>query len=152
MVWLTPQMERLFQEPPAGRRRFFDRLVWALDPGHAREVAAFETAMAGRNRLLAERRREDIWLAALEDAMARHAVAVTAARLALMQHLNATLTGPATHGFPPVRVTLDDALSARLAEHAGARPSRTGCGVSSPPAGRAMPRAAARPSAATAPT
>jgi DNA replication and repair protein RecF len=117
MVWLTPQMERLFQEPPSGRRRFFDRLVWALDPGHARAVAAFETAMAGRNRLLAERRREDTWLAALEDAMARHAVAVTAARLALVQHLNATLTGPATHGFPPVRVSLDDALSARLATH-----------------------------------
>jgi len=118
MVWLTPQMERLFQEPPSGRRRFFDRLVWALHPGHAREVAAFETAMAGRNRLLVERRREDVWLAALEDAMARHAVAVTAARLALMRRLNeAPLTAPSTHGFPPVRVILDDAVSARLAEH-----------------------------------
>ena len=52
-VWLTPQMDRLFQEGASGRRRFLDRLVYALEPGHAREVAAHETAMAGRNRLLA---------------------------------------------------------------------------------------------------
>ncbi len=30
----------------SGRRRFLDRLVWALEPHHAREVAAHETAMA----------------------------------------------------------------------------------------------------------
>ena len=29
-VWLTPQMDRLFQEGASGRRRFLDRLVWAL--------------------------------------------------------------------------------------------------------------------------
>ena len=26
-VWLTPQMDRLFQEGASGRRRFLDRLV-----------------------------------------------------------------------------------------------------------------------------
>ena len=35
-VWLTPQMDRLFQEGASGRRRFLDRLAWALEPGHAR--------------------------------------------------------------------------------------------------------------------
>ena len=52
-VWLTPQMDRLFLEGASGRRRFLDRLVWALEPGHAREVAAHDAAMAQRNRLLA---------------------------------------------------------------------------------------------------
>ena len=56
-VWLTPQMDRLFQEGTSGRRRFLDRLVWALEPGHAREVAAHDAAMAQRNRLLADGRR-----------------------------------------------------------------------------------------------
>src|ERR1700722_9672728 len=72
-VWLTPQMDRLFQEGASGRRRFLDRLVYALEPGHAREVAAFDAAMAQRNRLLAEGRADAAWLAGLEDAMARHA-------------------------------------------------------------------------------
>ena len=53
-VWLTPQMDRLFTDTASGRRKFLDRLVIALEPGHAREMAAFESAAAQRNRLLAE--------------------------------------------------------------------------------------------------
>lgn len=90
-VWLTPQMDRLFQEGASGRRRFLDRLVWALEPGHAREVAAHDNAMTQRNRLLAEARADAAWLAGLEDAMARHAVAASAARRSLVQRLNAVL-------------------------------------------------------------
>ncbi|MCC6720356.1 MAG: DNA replication/repair protein RecF [Acetobacteraceae bacterium] len=110
-VWLTPQMDRLFQEAAGGRRRFLDRLVYALEPGHAREIAAHETAMAGRNRLLAEGRRDAAWLAGLEDAMARHAVAATAARLELVSRLNAT---PPAGAFPAARLALDCAIAARL--------------------------------------
>ncbi|WP_270937782.1 DNA replication/repair protein RecF [Falsiroseomonas oryzae] len=114
-VWLTPQMDRLFQEGASGRRRFLDRLVWALEPGHAREVAAHETAMSGRNRLLGEGRRDARWLAALEDAMARHAVAAAAARRALVIRLNALLeAGTATGAFPAARLALLDPIAAAL--------------------------------------
>jgi DNA replication and repair protein RecF len=114
-VWLTPQMDRLFQEGASGRRRFLDRLVWALEPGHAREVAAHETAMSGRNRLLAEGRRDARWLAALEDAMVRHSVATAAARRALVARLNATLAaGTATGAFPAARLDLVDPIAAAL--------------------------------------
>lgn len=112
-VWLTPQMDRLFQEGLSGRRRFLDRLVWALEPGHAREVAAHDAAMAQRNRLLGESRQEPSWLAGLEDAMARHAVAATAARIALVDRLNAL---PAFPGFPIARVSLVCPIAARLTE------------------------------------
>ena len=78
-VWLTPQMDRLFLEGASGRRRFLDRLVYALEPGHAREVAAHDTAMAERRRLLLEGRADPAWLSAVEDSIARHAVAATAA-------------------------------------------------------------------------
>lgn len=116
-VWLTPQMDRLFQEGASGRRRFLDRLVWALEPGHAREVAAHDTAMSGRNRLLAEGRRDLAWLAALEDQMARHAVAAVAARRALATRLNALLaSGTATGAFPAARMDLACPIAAALAE------------------------------------
>lgn len=114
-VWLTPQMDRLFQEGASGRRRFLDRLVWALEPGHARQVAAHDTAMAGRNRLLAEGRRDAGWLAALEDAMARHSVAAVAARRALVARLNAVLAGgTATGAFPAAKLDLRDPIAAAL--------------------------------------
>lgn len=111
-VWLTPQMDRLFQEAAGGRRRFLDRLVYALEPAHAREVAAHDTAMAGRNRLLSEGRRDPAWLGGLEDSMARHAVAATVARMALVGRLNAV---PPPGAFPAARMTLLCPIAERLA-------------------------------------
>lgn len=112
-VWLTPQMDRLFQEGLSGRRRFLDRLVWALEPGHAREMAAHDTAVHSRNRLLAEGRHDRAWLAGLEDSIARHAVAASAARLALVTQLNAQIA-VATGAFPPARISLACPIAGRL--------------------------------------
>jgi DNA replication and repair protein RecF len=112
-VWLTPQMDRLFQEGGSGRRRFLDRLAWALEPHHAREVAAYEHVMGQRNRLLAQHRVDAAWLAGLEDAMARHAVAATAARVALVTRMNAV---PAIPGFPAARMALACPIADRLAD------------------------------------
>jgi DNA replication and repair protein RecF len=110
-VWLTPRMDRLFHEAASGRRRFLDRLVWAFEAGHAGEVAAYDSAMSQRNRLLAEGRHEPSWLAGLEDAMARHGVAATAARMALVRRLNAmSPLGP----FPSARLDLVCDIADRL--------------------------------------
>jgi DNA replication and repair protein RecF len=115
-VWLTPQMDRLFQEGLSGRRRFLDRLVYAIEPSHAREVAAHDTAMSGRNRLLAEGRREPAWLAGLEDAMARHAVAVMAARAALVAQLNDALASGIGGRFPAAQLSLMSPIADLLAQ------------------------------------
>ncbi|QDH16133.1 DNA replication/repair protein RecF [Swingsia samuiensis] len=87
-VWLTPQMDRFFTEGAGGRRRFFDRLVMALSPDHARQMAAHEKSIASRNRILAEREHESQWLNSIEDSIARHAVAASAARLLLIEKMN----------------------------------------------------------------
>jgi DNA replication and repair protein RecF len=116
-VWLTPQMDRLFQEGASGRRRFLDRLAWALEPTHAREVAAHDNAMSQRNRLLAQGRADARWLAGLEDAMARHAVAAAAARRALALRLNSVMAaGSATRAFPAARMELVCPIAAALAD------------------------------------
>ncbi len=113
-VWLTPQMDRLFQDGASDRRRFLDRLVWALEPHHAREVGAYDHAMAQRNRLLHEGRAaargarfaDASWLAGLEDQMARHGVAAAAARRGLVGRLNATLASGLTGAFPAALLEL----------------------------------------------
>ncbi|WP_227320256.1 DNA replication/repair protein RecF [Acidisoma silvae] len=115
VTWITPQMERLFGESTSGRRRFLDRLVWALDPAHAREVAAHDAAMSRRNRLLAEGHGDPAWLAGIEDGMARHAVAATAARRALVTRLNAMLAEGAVAPFPAARLSLICPINDRLA-------------------------------------
>jgi DNA replication and repair protein RecF len=115
-VWLTPQMDRLFNEAASARRRFLDRLVWALEPGHARQVAAHDAAMASRNRLLSQGAQDRAWLDGLEDAMARHAVAAAAARTGLVARLNAALEGGLAGAFPAGRVVLLCPIAEHLAE------------------------------------
>ncbi len=92
-VWLTPQLDRLFLDGASERRRFLDRLVTALHPEHAGDVAAYENAMRQRARLLVDGRqggnRDPHWFTALEDTMARHGVALAAARADTVQRLDA---------------------------------------------------------------
>lgn len=99
VLWLTPAMDRLFQEGAGGRRRFLDRLVLALEPGHAVHAARYEAAMRARNKLLAEEGpRDEAWLSALEARMAEHGGALAGAReravALLSERLAAAPEGP----------------------------------------------------------
>ncbi|GGZ92150.1 DNA replication/repair protein RecF [Novosphingobium arvoryzae] len=86
--WLTPAMDRLFAEGAGARRRFLDRLVLALEPGHARNAAKLEGALRERNRLLGEVQEPDPqWLAALEGQLAEAGAAVAQARARLVERL-----------------------------------------------------------------
>ena len=98
VLWLTPAMDRLFTDSAGGRRRFLDRLVLALVPGHAVHAARYEAAMRARNKLLGEERRDAEWLSALEARMAEHGAALAEAReqcvSALAERLAAAPEGP----------------------------------------------------------
>lgn len=90
--WLTPAMDRLFVESAGARRRFLDRLVLAIDPGHAGNAARLETAVRERNRLLSDERAPDPhWLDAIEVQIAEAGALVAAARARLVLRLEAAL-------------------------------------------------------------
>ncbi|ODU21996.1 MAG: DNA replication/repair protein RecF [Sphingomonas sp. SCN 67-18] len=92
ILWLTPAMDRLFTEAAGGRRRFLDRLVLALEPGHAMHATRYDAAMRARNKLLADDGPADAdWLAALEARMAEHGAAIAGARAAAVSALGARL-------------------------------------------------------------
>src|SRR5207244_10220598 len=59
MVWLTPTMDGLFLGAASERRRFFDRLVLAIDSEHSSRVSALERSLRSRNRLLEVRNYDD---------------------------------------------------------------------------------------------
>lgn len=99
VVWLTPQMDRLFLEGSSGRRRFLDRLVFGFDPAHAGRLSRYEHALRERARLLRDGRVDDGWLTGLEDQMATTGMAVAAARRDVVQRLRAAC-GRAVGPFP----------------------------------------------------
>jgi DNA replication and repair protein RecF len=66
-----------------------------------------------RNRLLADGRADPSWLAGLEDSIARHAVAASAARLGLVTRLNAQIASQGG-AFPPAQIALACPIAERL--------------------------------------
>jgi DNA replication and repair protein RecF len=106
VLWLTPAMDGLFTGPASDRRRFLDRLVTTLIPGHSASVATYETALRQRNKLLADDA-DPRWLTALEAELAIHAAAVHFARTDSLQHLQDLIGESVDDGtFPAARLAL----------------------------------------------
>lgn len=116
VLWLTPAMDRLFTGPASDRRRFLDRLVLALEPGHASHSNRYEAAMRARTKLLGEGPGADPqWLSALEEAMAEHGEALAAARMRTVAALAGAIDaeeGP----FPLAGVSLEGEVAPALAD------------------------------------
>lgn len=108
VLWLTPAMDRLFQEGAGGRRRFLDRLVLALERGHAVHAARYEAAMRARNKLLAEEGpRDEAWLSALEARMAEHGAALASARAGAVELLSERLAAASQGPFARAGLALE---------------------------------------------
>ena len=103
VLWLTPSMDGLFTGSPGDRRRFLDRLVTTLVPGHFAAVSDLEDAMRQRNRLLLEDE-DPAWITAVERQMAELASAVHFARTDSLDQLQA-LAG-AGDDFPAATLAL----------------------------------------------
>jgi DNA replication and repair protein RecF len=109
VIWLTPAMDRLFADGAAARRRFLDRLVLAINPGHARHSSRYEKAMQQRNRLLAGGVAADpLWLDALEAQMAESGNFIQAARIFVVEALRAQLLTTKAGPFATPQIRLID--------------------------------------------
>ncbi|VIO64910.1 DNA replication and repair protein RecF [Bradyrhizobium ivorense] len=108
IVWLTPAMDGLFMGAASERRRFFDRLVLAIDSEHSSRVSALERSLRSRNRLLEVRNYDDHWCDAIERETAELAVAVAASRGQTAAKLAAMLRARgAASAFPSAEIALD---------------------------------------------
>jgi DNA replication and repair protein RecF len=108
VLWLTPAMDRLFVSSAGDRRRFLDRLVLAMEPGHAHHASRYEAAMRARNKLLAEEVPGDpSWLSALEQQMAEHGTAVAAARERTVAALEERLESVPRDQFASATIAID---------------------------------------------
>ena len=107
VLWLTPAMDRLFTGSAGERRRFLDRLVLALEPTHAHHSSRYEAAMRARNKLLADERWDESWLASLEAAMAEHGVAIAEARARAVAALDERLAAAPEDEFASAAIALE---------------------------------------------
>jgi DNA replication and repair protein RecF len=125
ILWLTPAMDRLFTGAAGDRRRFFDRLVLALEPTHAHHSSRYEAAMRARNKLLADDAAPDpSWLNALEDSMAEHGSAIATARERTVTALDERLGQAPDDAFARAAIALEGWPGGDLAEALRANRSR----------------------------
>jgi DNA replication and repair protein RecF len=120
-MWLTPQQDRLFLEGAAERRRFFDRLTFAAEPGHAEAATAYERAMRDRLRLLTDGGADPAWLAALEAQMAHWGARLAAARARTLKALQAEIDSREDRPFPQAGLQLSGEWEALAGEGLEAR-------------------------------
>ncbi|WP_092496570.1 DNA replication/repair protein RecF [Faunimonas pinastri] len=117
LLWLTPAMDALFTGPAGDRRRFLDRLVLTVDPGHGRRVNDMDRLLTSRNRLLDEGA-SPAYLDAVEAQLAEKAVAVAFARAETVALLQARIEAQGAEGsaFPSAGLSItgefDDAVTA----------------------------------------
>jgi DNA replication and repair protein RecF len=115
ILWLTPAMDRLFAGTAGDRRRFLDRLVLALEPGHAHHATRYEAAMRARNKLLTDEDWEEAWLASLEEAMAEHGTALVEARARTVAALDARLAEAPEDEFARASLALEGWFASDIA-------------------------------------
>ncbi len=116
VLWLTPAMDGLFTGPAGDRRRFLDRLVLAIDPGHGRRVSEFEKLVTSRNRLLEDNGDPGV-LDAVEAQLSERAVAVSLARAETVGLLQTVLQEGelATGEFPVAGIAISGAFEDSIA-------------------------------------
>jgi DNA replication and repair protein RecF len=110
-IWLTPAQDRLFLEAAGERRKFFDRLVFAGEPDHARHANAYDKAQRERMRLLTDavetgQPADAIWLTALEARLGQAGSLMAGARARTLLALQAEIDGRGDRPFPRARLAL----------------------------------------------
>jgi len=80
LVWLTPAQDRIFIEARSERLKFFDRLVFADQPSHAKAVLTYEKTLRERFKLLTQGPMDEAWLDVLEHRLCASGLEIMAAR------------------------------------------------------------------------
>jgi DNA replication and repair protein RecF len=119
LVWLIPAMDGLFTGPASERRRFLDRLVFAVDPKMRRPLGRYDRAMRQRNRLFQLREGSRALFEGLEQQMAEAGTAIAAARVDAVARLAAQIDqmraargdGPFPFALIALEGRLEEALS-----------------------------------------
>lgn len=109
-VWATPEHDRLFSDARAERLKFFDRLVFAAEPGHAAVVAAYEKALRERLRLLIDgsegKEADPLWLDALEARLGEAGARAALSRARALETLQAGIDARSDRPFPQADLAL----------------------------------------------
>ncbi len=117
VIWLTPQMDRLFSENKSEKRRFFDRLVALFDYDHTARLYKYEALTRERMKILKTSggTAQASWLSSVEAKIVEVGIALAASRQDLIEKINQA-QNEVKGAFPSVSLSLTGQLEAWLSE------------------------------------
>lgn len=116
IIWLTPDMQNLFNDDKSIRRKFLDRTVYLVDNQHASRVAKYEFLIKERIKVLTDDCKFDKnWLAILEQKIAEVAIPIAVTRNDVVRNLNKILSNY-DFNFPKFTIMIDGTIENMMLE------------------------------------
>lgn len=107
VIWLTPDMQTLFIDEKANRRKFLDRIVYIVDNNHSSRINKYEFLIKERMKVLQDSKKfDEHWLTVLEEKIAETGISIAVARNQIIRHLNRILVNY-DFNFPKFIITID---------------------------------------------
>lgn len=107
VIWLTPDMQTLFIDEKANRRKFLDRIVYIVDNNHSSRINKYEFLVKERMKVLQDSKKfDEHWLTVLEEKIAEIGISIAVARNQIIRHLNRILVNY-DFNFPKFIITID---------------------------------------------
>ncbi len=107
VIWLTPDMQTLFIDEKANRRKFLDRIVYIVDNNHSSRINKYEFLVKERMKVLQDSKKfDEHWLSVLEEKIAETGISIAVARNQVIRHLNRILVNY-DFNFPKFIITID---------------------------------------------
>lgn len=107
VIWLTPDMQTLFIDEKANRRKFLDRIIYIVDNNHSSRINKYEFLVKERMKVLQDSKKfDEHWLTVLEEKIAETGISIAVARNQVIRHLNRILVNY-DFNFPKFIITID---------------------------------------------
>lgn len=111
IIWLTPQMDGLFIGQRTERRKFFDKLVHLIEPGHEENIKTYERLIMQRNKVLIDADNKRSWLDNLEKQISKLSVNIIISRDIAINQLNKIMDAEVKNNlFPSAKIIMREEL------------------------------------------
>ncbi len=111
IIWLTPQMDGLFIGQRTERRKFFDKLVHLIEPGHEENIKSYERLIMQRNKVLMDVDNKTSWLDNLEKQISKLSVNIIISRDIAINQLNKIMDAEVKNNlFPSAKIIMREEL------------------------------------------
>ncbi|MDR1031612.1 MAG: AAA family ATPase [Holosporales bacterium] len=107
LLWITPQIDKIFIEQLNVKRKFFDHLVKGLEPKHHIKCLTYKKTISERMKALQTNVGDEVWLSTIEHKIAETSFSIVKARASYCEKFNEiSLQYPAN--FPKIALSLEE--------------------------------------------